>query len=118
MESFYVTYLASAFRSIRFGLNEAHGRGQAAQLNYLIDQGGFTYDSTTERFKVNFTKIDHAVEALTREIMVIQGNGNKSEAEQFLNTYGINREYTQLALKKLANIPIDIQPNFTIAGDV
>ena len=30
--------LASAFRSIRFGVNEAHGRGIAIQLNYLLDQ--------------------------------------------------------------------------------
>ena len=37
----YTTFLASAFRSIRFGINEAHGRGQAIQLNYLLDQGGF-----------------------------------------------------------------------------
>ncbi|ORX82123.1 hypothetical protein K493DRAFT_241198 [Basidiobolus meristosporus CBS 931.73] len=115
MESFYVTYLASAFRSIRFGLNEAHGRGQAAQLNYLIDQGGFVYDSTAELFRVNFDKIDHAVESLVREIMIIQGNGDKSKAEQFLNTYGINRDYAALALKKLVDIPIDIRPKFAVA---
>ncbi|KAK9768558.1 hypothetical protein K7432_000701 [Basidiobolus ranarum] len=114
MESFYVTYLASAFRSIRFGLNEAHGRGQAAQLNYLIDQGGFVYDSASERFRVDFLKIEKAVENLVKEIMVIQGDGEKYKAEKFLNTYGINRGYTKLALKKLENIPIDIQPRFTI----
>ena len=40
-QSLYTTYLASAFRSIRFGVNEAHGRGIAIQLNYLLDQRGF-----------------------------------------------------------------------------
>ncbi|ORY01694.1 hypothetical protein K493DRAFT_277737 [Basidiobolus meristosporus CBS 931.73] len=116
MENFYVTYLASAFRSIRFGLNEAHGRGQAAQLNYLIDHGGFVYDPKSQRFRVDFAKIEEAVKSLVRDIMVIQGDGDKRNAENFLNTYGINRDYTQLALEKIAKIPIDIQPQFTITG--
>ena len=39
-KTMYTTFLASAFRSLRFGINEAHGRGQAIQLNYLLDKGG------------------------------------------------------------------------------
>ena len=35
----YSTFLASAFRSIRFGTNEAHGKGQAMQVNDLLDRG-------------------------------------------------------------------------------
>src|SRR6185503_18453321 len=38
-QTMYTTYLASMFRSIRFGLNEAHGRGVAMQLNYFLDKG-------------------------------------------------------------------------------
>ena len=41
-QTMYTTFLASAFRSLRFGINEAHGRGQAIQLNYLLDKGAFT----------------------------------------------------------------------------
>ena len=37
----YTTFLASSFRSIRFGVNEAHGRGIAVQLNYFLDAGAF-----------------------------------------------------------------------------
>ena len=37
----YTTFLASAFRSIRFGTNEAHGKGQVLQLNHLLDAGAF-----------------------------------------------------------------------------
>ncbi|KAJ2457913.1 hypothetical protein GGI02_006073, partial [Coemansia sp. RSA 2322] len=47
---FYTTYLASAFRSIRFGLAEAHGLGQAMQLSYMLEKGGFTFDAETEKF--------------------------------------------------------------------
>ena len=38
----YTTYLASMFRSLRFGLNDAHGKGMAIQFNYLMDKGAFT----------------------------------------------------------------------------
>ncbi len=44
-QTMYTTFLASAFRSIRFGITEAHGRGQAVQLNYLLDQGAFTVNA-------------------------------------------------------------------------
>ena len=31
----YTTYMASMFRSLRFGLSDAHGKGMAIQFNYL-----------------------------------------------------------------------------------
>jgi hypothetical protein len=37
----YTTFLASAFRSVRFGLTDAHGKGMALQFNYLFDKGAF-----------------------------------------------------------------------------
>ena len=76
----YTTFLASAFRSIRFGLNEAHGRGIALQLNYLLDQGAFVgrADGT---FAVDDAKMRDAVTSLTREIMTIQAEGNYAEAQ-------------------------------------
>merc|ERR1711870_13013 len=45
--SMYVTYLAGSIRTMRFGLKEAHGKGQALQFNYLLEKGGFIYDPNT-----------------------------------------------------------------------
>ncbi|KAJ1917411.1 hypothetical protein H4219_003222 [Mycoemilia scoparia] len=113
LEQIYVTYLASAFRSIRFGLNEAHGQGQAIQLNYLIDEGGFEYNESTGKFRVNFEKIVNGVSSLTNKIMLFQGNGDKAGAAEFSKKYGINRDYTKKALDKLLNVPVDIRPIYT-----
>ncbi|KAK9767129.1 hypothetical protein K7432_003321 [Basidiobolus ranarum] len=115
MESFYTTFLSSSFRSIRFGLNEAHGRGQAAQLNYLIEKGGFKYDTATEKFSVDFTKIEAAVASLVKDIMTIQGEGDKAKATTFLNTYGVIKDHTAKALDKLKSVPVDIQPIWSVS---
>ena len=63
----YTTYLASTFRSIRFGLNESHGQAVALQLNYLLDQGG-VIARPDGSFAVDFSKIKDGVTGLTFDI--------------------------------------------------
>jgi hypothetical protein len=110
----YTTFLASAFRSIRFGINEAHGRGIAVQLNYLLDQGGVVVapDGT---FAVNRAKIKEGVTGLTREIMTIQAQGDYAKAKALAERLGVVRPPVAKALSKLISVPIDIQPRFTAA---
>ena len=112
----YTTFLASAFRSIRFGINEAHGRGIAVQLNSLIDAGAFVAraDGT---FAVDETKIAAAVEALTREIMTIQAEGNYAKAKQLLEK-GVVRPEVKRVLDRLTDVPVDIEPRFTTAASL
>jgi peptidase M49-like protein len=111
----YTTYLASTFRSIRFGIAEAHGKGIAVQLNYLLDHGGFTVADGT--FAVDPTKIKAAVEGLTREILTIQAEGNYAKAKALGDT-GVVRPVIQQALSRLTNIPVDIEPRFTTAAQL
>jgi len=111
-KSFYVTFLAGAFRSIRFGLEEAHGIGQAVQLNYLLDQKGFVYDDASGTFSVNFSEIRHAVNNLCHNILTLQAEGSKEKAKQLLETYGITRPHTVKALAAITKIPVDIFPIF------
>ena len=96
----YTTFLASAFRSIRFGINEAHGRGQAIQLNYLLDQGGFTVASDGT-FAVNAAKIRDGVIALTREIMTLQAEGSYAKAKAMIDSLGIVRPETKTVIDRL-----------------
>jgi len=111
----YTTYLASTFRSIRFGVNEAHGKGIAVQLNYLLDHGGFT--ASNGIFAVDPAKIKSAVEGLTREIMTIQAEGSYAKAKALGDT-GVVRPVIQQALDRLTNIPVDIEPRFTTAAQL
>ena len=116
-QTIYTTFLASAFRSLRFGIAEAHGRGQAIQLNYLLDHGGFTV-SGDGTFAVDTAKIRDAVTSLTREIMTLEAEGSYAKATQMIETLGVLRPPTKAILDKLTAVPVDIEPRFVTARDL
>jgi len=113
-QTMYTTFLASAFRSIRFGINEAHGRGQAIQLNYLLDQGGFRLEADGT-FSVDPARIRDGVTALTREIMILQAEGSYQKAKSMIDTLGVVRPQVKALIDKLIDVPVDIEPRFVTA---
>jgi len=113
-QTMYTTFLASAFRSIRFGINEAHGRGIAIQLNTLLDAGAFTV-AADGTFAVNPAKIKAAVSALTRDLMMMQAAGGYDQAKALIAKMAVIRPEVQKALDKLAGVPVDIEPRFVTA---
>jgi hypothetical protein len=113
-ESMYDTFLASSFRSIRFGINEAHGRGNALQLNYLLDYGAFVVEKDGT-FSVNRAKIKDGVTALTREIMLLEAKGNYAKAKDMLERLATLRPEIRQVLNKLDSIPVDLEPRFVTA---
>src|SRR5499427_5028575 len=116
-KSIYATFIASTFRSIRFGINEAHGRGVAIQLNTFLDAGAVKVrqDGT---FSVDQSKIGDAVAALTRDVMTLQAEGSYTKAKDLIDRLGVVRPEVQKVLDKLAGIPIDIAPKFTTAAEL
>ncbi len=116
-KTMYTTFLASAFRSIRFGVNEAHGKGIAVQMNYLLDAGAFKMrqDGTVT---VDNAKIGDAVTALTKDIMTLQAEGSYAKAKDLIDRLGIVRPEVKKVLDRLAGIPVDIEPRFTTAAQL
>ena len=110
----YATFLASAFRSIRFGTNDAHGKGQALQVNDLLDRGAFRVagDGT---FSVDSVRVPAAVTALTREILTIEAEGSYAKARALLDRLGVVRPEVQRVLDRLNEVPVDIAPRFVTA---
>ncbi|KAI5656575.1 hypothetical protein M9H77_25368 [Catharanthus roseus] len=119
IRSMYVSFLAGCFRSVRFGLEEAHGRGQALQFNYLFEKGAIVLQSD-EMFSVNFDKVEGVVESLSREILTIQAKGDKKAAKTILDKYCVMSPPLKDALKKLEliQVPVDIVPEFPIADQI
>jgi hypothetical protein len=105
----YTTYLASAFRSVRFGVTEAHGKGMALQFNYFLDKGAFTVNADGT-FAVDVPKMKSAVRDLTHELLTIEAEGNYGAAKKMLDTLAVIRPAMQRALDGLKDLPTDIDP--------
>jgi hypothetical protein len=110
----YNTFLASAFRTLHFGLTDSHARGMAIQVNYLLDKGGFVShgDGT---FSVDFKKIRQAVVDLDREFLTIEATGDYARAKAMMAKYVVIRPDVQKALDKMKAVPNDIRPAFVTA---
>jgi hypothetical protein len=116
-QTLYTTYLASAFRSIRFGVTEAHGKGIAVQLNFLLEAGGFD-EKADGTFAVNPPKVKEGVTDLTRTLMTIQADGDYEKAKALGDRLGVVRPAVHRALDRLAAIPVDIEPRFVTASEL
>ncbi|MGE0181304.1 MAG: hypothetical protein AB7F91_03510 [Parvularculaceae bacterium] len=108
--NFLATYFVGLFRAMRFGINEAHGRGAAFQYAFFKEQGAFSVDEETGKFELDFAKLEAAISALTAEIVFVQGDGDYDRANAFLNKYAVLDEPAQRVIASLTDIPVDIQP--------
>ena len=111
----YTTYLASMFRSVRFGITEAHGRGVALQFNYLTDEGAIKFNDAKGTFSVDHAKIKDAVRKLTHDLLMVEAEGSYDKAKSMLDTLAVIRPPMQQALDKLKDVPVDIEPVFPLA---
>jgi hypothetical protein len=111
-EPMYVTFLAGIFRSVRFGINEAHGKGMALQFNYLRDQGAIVLDPATGRYRADVPKFKTAAAKLTGAIMTVQAEGSYGKAKEMIDTYGVIRPEMRTLLDRTSTLPVDIEPIF------
>lgn len=110
----WVTFLAGAFRSMRFGIGEAHGGGNAIIYNFILEKGGFVFDESAKKVRVDFDKIYPALKELANLVLTIQAEGNYNGAKDLIAKYAINSPTIELLRKKLEKLPVDIKPVFEI----
>ncbi len=113
----YTTYLASSFRTLRFGLNDAHGKGMAVQFNTYMDKGAFVQHSNGT-FSVDIAKMKSAVAELDHDLLTIEAQGDSTAARKLLEERGTIRPNVQKALAGLQEIPTDIEPIFVTADEL
>ncbi|OLE66256.1 MAG: hypothetical protein AUG03_00740 [Acidobacteria bacterium 13_1_20CM_2_68_14] len=102
------TYLAGIFRSVRFGTEDAHGRANALQLNYLLSAGGIEFDRKKGEFSVHPKKFDPAITSLAKELLEIEGTGDYARAGELLKTHGELDPAVRDALAKTREVPVDV----------
>ncbi len=111
----YVTFLASTFRTLRFGLNAAHAKGMALQVNNLLDAGAIRIDAQG-RFSLDVPKTKKAVTSLTSQIMTLQAHGDYAGVKRLLDKMSVIRPEVQRVLDQLGQVPVDIAPQFVTAN--
>lgn len=112
-KSLYTTFLASSFRTLRFGLLEAHGKGMAVQFNYLTDKGAFVYRNGV--WELDQTKIKAAVRDLAHDLLTIEATGDYAGAKQMFDKLAVLRPDTAATIARMSNLPVDIRVSFVTA---
>ncbi len=106
----YVTFIASIFRSVRFGATSAHGRANMVRFNFFQQNGAFTRDDAAGTYRVDFDRMAEVIAALSEVILTLQGDGNYEDAGEILSEQGVIFDQLQGDLDRLteAGIPVDI----------
>jgi hypothetical protein len=110
----YTTYLASSFRTLRFGLQDSHAKGMAVQFNYFLDKGAFVANADGT-FSVNLDKIKDAVAGLDHVLLTLEATGDYAGAKKLMSEMMVLRPEVQKALERLKSVPTDIEPVFVTA---
>ncbi|MCW8846943.1 MAG: Zn-dependent hydrolase [Gammaproteobacteria bacterium] len=107
---YYVTFVASIFRSVRFGASSAHGRANMVRFNFFQDRGAFLRDPETGRYRVDKAAMEQAMAELSARILTLQGDGDYEGVTAMMEELEVIRPSLQADLDKLtvANIPVDI----------
>ena len=109
LESYYTTFLASIFRSVRFGSSSAHGIANLIRFNYFKERGAFLKDELG-MYRVDMDKFKKAIDSLSARILTLQGDGNYQEVKAFVEKYGVMGEELKNDLDRInaAGVPVDI----------
>ena len=108
----YASYVAGIFRTVRFGVAEAHGAGEIMQFNYLTEQGAIRRDDASGLYVIEFDKMPAAMASLAKELLEQEATGDRARTEVWFKKYGTMPTALADLLDKTADIPVDVDPQF------
>jgi len=106
---YYASHVAGIFRTVRFGVAEAHARAEMMEFNYFVEHGAITREATG-RYAIDFARMPVAVASLAKELLEIEATGNRSRAEAWFTKYGTMPADLQAALSRTGSVPVDVDP--------
>jgi hypothetical protein len=113
----YVTFLASTFRTLRFGFSDSHAKGMALQVNNLFDHGALKV-AADGTFSLDLAKTKKAVVDLTHDILTLQAHGDYAGTQALLKKQVVIRPEVQRVLDRLQDAPVDIAPRLVTAEEL
>ncbi len=115
-EPLFVTYLAGLFRSTRFGIAEAHGKGTALQFNYLLERGAIRKGATPGTFAVDFETLGDGIRDLVHDLCMLQAEGNYDGTRDLFEKYAVLSPPLEEGIERLKGIPVDLRPMYPAAA--
>jgi hypothetical protein len=108
----YASYVAGIFRTVRFGIAEAHGAAEMMEFNYLAEQGAIRRDSSTGLYEISFDRMPASIASLAKELLEQEATGDRGRTERWFKKYALMPPELSGALAKASDIPVDVDPEF------
>ena len=112
LDGIYASFLGETFRTIRFGIAEAHGQGAMMEFSYLSQQQAIRRDPSTGQYQVNFEEMPGAIASLAKELLEQEATGDRTRTENWFRKYAVMPPELTTALRKGSDIPVDVDPEF------
>jgi len=106
-QEYYASYVAGIFRTVRFGVGEAHGRAEMMEFNYLSEQKAITRDSSG-RYHIDYAKMPDAI--LAKELLEQEATGDRNRASSWFQKYDVMPGELKSSLAQLRSVPVDVDP--------
>jgi hypothetical protein len=117
LEEFYASYVAGIFRTVRFGVAEAHGHAEMMEFNYLSESGAIVRQPSG-RYAIDYAKMPAALADLAKQLLEMEATGDRDRVEKWFQKYGAMPEELRVALAKTSDIPVDVDPVFSFKQTV
>ena len=115
---YYASYVGGIFRTVRFGIAEAHGRAEMMEFNYLVERGAIARDSSTGRYAISLERIPAAIAMLAKELLEMEATGDRARVEAWFTKYDRMPGDLAKSLAASNDIPVDIDPVFSFPEPV
>ncbi|HET9742308.1 MAG TPA: Zn-dependent hydrolase [Terriglobales bacterium] len=116
-QEYYASYVAGIFRTVRFGVGEAHGQAEMMEFNYLSEQKAITRDATG-RYHVDYDKMPGAIAALAKELLEQEATGDRARATAWFQKYDVMPNDLRLTMAELRDVPVDVEPVQPFAEEI
>ena len=110
LNGYYASEVAGIFRTVRFGVAEAHGRAEIMEFNFFSERGVITRDAASGRYAIDLEDMPAAVAALAKELLEQEATGDRARVEAWFAKYGSVPPELAKALKSASDVPVDIDP--------
>jgi hypothetical protein len=117
LPEYYASYVAGIFRTVRFGIAEAHGRAEMMEFNYLAEQRAILREASG-RYAIDYGRMPTALASLSKELLEIEATGDRDRAGKWFKKYDAMPPDLKAALEKASDLPVDVDPVFSFPETV